>query len=66
MEPDIRQQLSDMAIREIHAEMDFDCMRRHARGERLMHDGRGGYEWVYIMDAAGSPVHPRPGEYGTL
>jgi len=66
MEPDIRQTLSDKLAREINAEIDADTIKRHRRGERLVPDGRGSYEWVYIVDEAGNPVHPKPGEYGTL
>lgn len=66
MEPDIRQTLSNLAIRDMHAEMDFDCMRRHARGQRLFPDGRGGYEWAYVVDDHGNTVHLRPGEHGSL
>lgn len=60
---DIRQQLSDMAIRDIHAEIDADTIKRWSRGERLIPDGRGSYEWVLFVDSNGNATHPKEGEY---
>ncbi len=39
---DIRQMLSDMAIKDMLAEIDADCIRRWQAGQRIING-----EWVY-------------------
>lgn len=49
METSIQQQLFEIMIREMNAEIDADTIRRFNRGERLICTEHG-YEWVYVVD----------------
>ncbi len=47
---DIRQQLSDMMIRDMNAEIDRDTIRRFRLGQRIIQTEYGP-EWTYFVDA---------------
>ena len=53
---DIRQQLADDMAREMIADIDRETIKRLNMGQSLVPDGRGGYEWAYVVDANGNPV----------
>ena len=63
MESDIRQILSDMAIKEMLAEIDADTIRRYERGHRCV-PGPNGPEWVYYVDDNGQHVDEKGNPIG--
>ena len=52
---DVRQILSDQAIRELVAEIDANTMNRIGKGQRLVQT-ENGLEWCYFVRADGRPV----------
>ncbi len=59
---DIRQQLSDAAIKDMLSEIDADTIKRFSRGERLLPLEGGGHVWSYLVDANNKLVN----EHGYL
>jgi predicted GNAT family acetyltransferase len=47
---DARQQLSDMMVKDMIAEIDADTIRRYKLGQRIVQTEHGP-EWTYFVDA---------------